>query len=133
LTILMLDEALVATAVRAEALSDPAPEVDVTPVVTVMPTLSYSAATSIAPAPTATYVAGRVGTRPHAFTGARTQSNSSLAPRRVARADSQLPPVIVQMDGGRAVVQNKAEIEQVRASVLNPVSDTLDGSPESAA
>ena len=135
LTILMLDEVLVATAVRIEALNTHAPEIDVTAVVTVMPTLARAAATSIAPAPTASYVAGRVGTRPFAFAGARTQRNSSLAPRRVARADSPLPPVIVKMDGGRAVVQNKAEIDQVRESVLNPApsSEALDGSPESAA
>lgn len=129
LTILMLDEALVATAVRAEAANSPVQEVDSPAVVTVLPTLSYAAATSIAPAPTASYVAGRVGARPQAFTGARTQRNASLAPRRVAGAP--LPPVIVKMDGGRAVVENRAEFEQVRASVLNP--ETLDGSPESAA
>jgi hypothetical protein len=135
LTILMLDEVLVATAVRIEALNTHAPEIDVTAVVTVMPTLACAAATSIAPAPTASYVAGRVGTRPLAFAGARAQRNSSLAPRRVARADSPLPPVIVKMDGGRAVVQNKAEIDQVRESVLNPAPsfEALDGSPESVA
>ncbi len=130
LTILMLDEALIAAA----AANAPALEVADSEIVTVMPTMSYAAATSIAPAPTASYVAGRVGTRPQAFTGARTQRNSSLAPRRVARAGgAPLPPVIVKMDGGRAVVENRAEIEQVRASVLNPITEDLEGSPESAA
>jgi hypothetical protein len=122
LTISMLDEAMIATAVRAEAAAlaaaAPVPTADT---VTVMPTLSYAAATSIAPAPSASYVAGRVGTRPQAFTGARVQRNASLAPRRVASTGSQLPPVIVSMDGGRAVVQNQAEVAQARAAALNPV------------
>lgn len=133
LTISMLDEALIATAMRAEAAARTvdAPVVAADAIVTVMPTLAYAAAISIAPAPSASYVAGRVGTRPHAFAGGRTQRNSSLAPRSVARAES-LPPVIVQMDGGRAVVQNKAEFEQVRAVVLNP-NPEVSGSPESAA
>lgn len=129
LTISMLDESLIATAVRAEAAAlaaaTPVPAVDT---VTVMPTLSYSAATSIAPAPSASYVAGRVGGRPQAFTGARVQRNASLAPRRVASTGSQLPPVIVKMDGGRAVVVNQAEVAEARAAILNQGQ-----SPESAA
>jgi hypothetical protein len=120
LTISMLDEAMIATAARAEAVAlTAAASVPTADTVTVMPTLSYAAATSIAPAPSASYVAGRVGPRPQAFTGARVQRNASLAPRRVAGAGSQLPPVIVNMDGGRAVVQNQAEVAQARAVVLN--------------
>jgi hypothetical protein len=130
LTISTLDEALVSTAVRAEVAATAAMSVAVAPaIVTVMPTLSYAASTSIAPAPSASYVAGRVGGRPHAFTGARTvQRGASLAPRHVARAGEPLPPVIVKMDGGRAVVENQAEVARVRAAVLNQAE-----SPEGAA
>jgi hypothetical protein len=129
LTISTLDEALVSTAVRAEAAATAAMTVaDAPAIVTVMPTLAYAAATSIAPAPSASYVAGRVGGRPHAFTGARTvQRGASLAPRRVARAGEPLPPVIVKMDGGRAVVENQAEVARVRAAVLNPTESPEGG------
>jgi hypothetical protein len=122
LTISMLDEALIATAVRAEAAAlaaaAPVPTADT---VTVMPTQAYAAASSIAPAPSASYVAGRVGRPPQAFTGARVQRNAALAPRRVASEGSQLPPVIVKMDGKRAVVVNQAEVAEARAAALNPV------------
>ena len=141
LTISTLDEVLVATAVRAEAIAIAEAEASlteavITPTVVTAPgTLAYAAA-SIAPAPSASYVAGRVGGRPQGFVGAaaRVQRNSSLAPRRVARGEA-LPPVIVKMDGGRAVVVNQAEFEQVRAAVLNQASEpeALSESPEGAA
>jgi hypothetical protein len=144
LTISTLDEALVATAVRAEAATKAAAEAAEAEAETLLVeaviapsapgTLAYAAAT-IAPAPSASYVAGRVGARPQGFVGARATRNSGLAPRRVARPGEPLPPVIVKMDGGRAVVVNQAEIEQVRAAVLNQASvpETLSESPEGAA
>jgi hypothetical protein len=146
LTIATLDEALVATAVRAEAATKAAAEaaeaeaeaeallVEAVVTPSTPGTLAYAAA-SIAPAPSASYVAGRVGARPQGFVGARAPRSSALAPRRVARSGEPLPPVIVKMDGRRAVVVNQAEVAQVRAAVLNQASgpEALSESPEGAA
>lgn len=125
-TIFTLDEVMIATAVRAAA----AEEAATVPTPVVVPTTqTFAASTSIAPAPSASYVAGRVGSRPQGFTlGARTQRNSAMAPRRVARAGSPLPPVIVKMEGRQAVVQNKAEVEQAKAAMSAPETTVV--SPE---
>lgn len=128
-TISTLDEVMIATAVRAaaaeeEAAAAPSP-------VAVLPTQTYAAATSIAPAPSASYVAGRVGARPQGFTaGARAQRNAGMAPRGVARGGSALPPVIVKMEGKLAVVQNQAEIAQAKAAMLAPEPTFPAFSPE---
>ena len=109
-----IDEALVATAVRAEAAANAA----LAPVVALAtPTIAAAASTSIAPTPQVAYTAGRVGARSYSMPGARTQRNSAMAPRRTARPASPLPPVIVKMDGQRAVVQNQAEVAQAKAAL----------------
>ncbi len=53
------------------------------------------------------------------LTGSREQRNGAMAPRRVSRGGSPLPPVIVKMDGGRATVQNADEVAAVRAKLLS--------------
>lgn len=115
-TIFTLDEAMIATAVRAAAAEEAAAAPTVAPT---MRTVSVSASSSIAPAPTVSHVAGRVVGRPQGFTmGARTQRNSGMAPRRVARPGSPLPPVIVNMNGKQPVVQNQVEIEQAKSAIM---------------
>ena len=61
----------------------------------------------------------RPGMRTHnAAVGMRT-GNASLAPRGVSRpapGASPLPPVIVKMDGQRAVVQNQAEVAAAKSA-----------------
>lgn len=140
-TIDMIDQALVAVAVRAEAVAAanaPIPLVDQEPLAEeVSPMLPVAPAASIIPAaPTASYVAGRVGGRTNGYAGGRVQRNASMAPRRVPRAGA-LPPVIVKMEGGRSVVQNQAEVAAVRAAVaaaaqaeVAPTSETTDGSAQ---
>ena len=110
-----IDEALVATAVRAEAaaIAAQAPVA----VVPATPTVAVAASTSIAPTPSVAYTAGRVGARSYSMPGARSQRNAAMAPRRTARTGSPLPPVIVKMDGQRAVVQNQAEVAQAKAAL----------------
>ena len=78
------------------------------------------------------YVAQRPGMRGH-VTGVRSHgSNASMAPRRVVRpaGSAPLPPVVVKMDGGKAVVQNTAEVDAARTTgggVLPPVVVKMDG------
>lgn len=117
-TIATLDDILVATAVRAEAAEKAAAAAAAAPIAATIPTVAVPAATaSIAPTPSVSYVAGRVtGTR--SVAGARAQRNAGMAPRRTARQGaSPLPPVIVKMDGQRAVVQNQAEIAEAKAAL----------------
>ena len=116
-TLATIDDVLVSTAVRAEAAANAA----LAPVVVLAtPTVAAAASTSIAPTPQVAYTAGRVGARSYSMPGARTQRNSAMAPRRTARPASPLPPVIVKMDGQRAVVQNQAEIAQAKAVLESP-------------
>ena len=62
--------------------------------------------------PTGGYVAPRPGGHGRINVGG---GNASLAPRRVARSgQSPLPTVQVKMDGGKALVQNQAEIVAAR-------------------
>ena len=112
-TIAMIDDALVATAVRAEAaaIAASAP-VEVVPAT---PAIAAAASTSIAPTPSVVHAAGRVVARSYSMAGARSQRNAAMAPRRTARPASPLPTVIVKMDGQRGVVQNQAEIAQAKA------------------
>jgi len=112
-TIETLDDMLVAVAVRAEAAAKAASA----PALAPAPTVAAAAATSIAPTPSVSYAAGRVTGRSY-VAGARHQRNAGMAPRRTARGP--LPPVIVKMDGQRAVVQNQAEVAQARAAALEP-------------
>ena len=114
-TIAMIDDALVAVVIRAEA-AEVAAKAALAPAV---PAVAAAAATaSIAPVPSVSYVAGRVGGRPHA---GRVQRNAGMAPRRTARGP--LPPVIVKMDGQRAVVQNQAEVAQAKAALEAQLED----------
>jgi hypothetical protein len=110
-TIAAIDGALAATAaqVEAAALTAAAP----TPVPA---TIASPAATSIAPAPSVAYNAGRVGARSYVAGGARSQRNAGMAPRRTVREGAPLPPVVVKMEGRQAVVQNRAEVEQAKAA-----------------
>jgi hypothetical protein len=119
-TIATIDDVLVSTAVRAEAAALAAADAAAAPVapapVAAPAALSIGApaAASIAPAPSVAYNAGRVGgARPFVAGGPRAQRNSQMAPRRTGR--SNLPPVIVKMEGQQAVVQNRAEVEQAKA------------------
>jgi hypothetical protein len=115
LTVDTIDDILVATAVHAEAEALAAAAAATAPAVAAVPrTQNFAASTSISPAPSAAYVAGRVGNvRPQqGYTaGGRTQRNSGMAPRRVARDGAPLPPVIVKMDGKRPVVQVAPVVE----------------------
>ena len=107
-TIAKIDDVLVSTAVRAEAEAEAkaAAAAAAEPVAAVPTTQAFAAANSISPAPSAAYVAGRVTRPQQGYTGGvRSQRNSSMAPRRVARAGAPLPPVIVKMDGRQPVVQ----------------------------
>lgn len=116
-TLATIDDVLVATAVRAEAaaLAAQAPAVVVAPA----PTVAAAASMSIAPTPQVAYTAGRVGARSYSMAGARSQRNSAMAPRRTPRPGAtSLPPVIVKMDGQRAVVQNQAEIAEAKAALV---------------
>ena len=116
-TIDTIDQAMVASAVRAEAaaLAVSAPPVAPAPVANayIAPrpvTGGHFSPAALAPrVPNNTgYVAQRPGTRAH-MGGARTQGNSGAAPRRVQRTaqpgQEPLPQVIVTMDGQRPVVQ----------------------------
>jgi hypothetical protein len=127
-TIEMLDQALVAVAVRAEAdaaSTAPIPLDQEVSAVTGYPELPAVPAVSIIPAaPSASYVAGRVGGRTNGYS--RPQRNGAMAPRRVPRSGS-LPPVIVKMEGDRAVVQNRAEVTAAREAVVTRMT-----APESA-
>jgi hypothetical protein len=132
-TIETIDQALVAVAVRAEAAevaaaaavaaaASPAPA----PILAAS-IFSVAPATSIIPAaPSASYVAGRVGGRPNGY--ARAQRGAAQAPRRVAHAGA-LPVVQVKMDGGRAVVQNQQEVAAARAARMAQPPAELDGIP----
>lgn len=81
-------------------------------------------------APNVTHVTRPTAT--HAASGSvRTQGNTSMAPRRVARKHvpgEPLPPVIVKMDGGRPTVQNQDEVAAARAAVV-PAAATPTTSP----
>ena len=118
-TLATIDDMLVSTAVRAEAAANAAVAVAASPVAAIpvpaVPTQAVPSTSSIAPAPSVAYNAGRVNARPFVAAGARAQRNAGMAPRRTARAP--LPPVIVKMEGQQAVVQNRAEIEQAKAAV----------------
>ena len=126
-----IDEALVATAVRAEAaaLAAQAPVA----VVPAMPTVAAAASASIAPTPSVSHVAGRVGARSFSLAGSRSQRNSAMAPRRTARSGPPLPTVIVKMDGQRASVQNQAEIAQAKAALEAQPAPEANLAPEAAA
>jgi hypothetical protein len=119
-TLQTIDDTLVAIAVHAEAAEKAAAAAAAAPAVAAA-TFAPATRPSIVPAaPTASYVAGRVGGRPHVG-GARVQRNAAMAPRRVARGGSPgspLPPVIVKMDNGRSVVQNQEEVAAARAEAL---------------
>lgn len=110
-----LDQMMVAVAIHAEATAKAAAAAAASPPPAATAAFAPATGPSIVPAaPSASYVAGRVGARPN-MVGSRVQRNAAMAPRRVSRGGSPLPPVIVKMEGERAVVQNKAEIDQVRA------------------
>ena len=126
-TIEMIDQALVAVAVRAEAAAlaaaaaasaaAPVPEAAVLSSAPVGSMAPAGYGTSIIPAaPSTSYVAGRVG-QANGYTRAprRVTQAQALAPRRVAPA-GELPVVQVKMDGGRAVVQNQTEVAAARAA-----------------
>jgi hypothetical protein len=97
-TIATIDDALVATAARVEAAvraaEAPAPA-----------TVAAPAATSISPAPSVAYTAGRVVSRSYVAGGARSQRNAGMAPRSTPRDGAPLPPVVVKMENQRPVVQ----------------------------
>ena len=130
-TLAHIEEVLIATAVRAEAVKAAAaappvvapvavPTVAVAASGSIAPAsaVNRAAATSIAPAPGVSYTAGRVGparSYTHAGAGGRTQRNAGMAPRHTARGP--LPMVMVKMDGERPTVQNQAEVAQARAAV----------------
>lgn len=135
LTTATLDEMLVATAVRAEAAAQAAahaPEVTSRALISAS---GHAAEASISSAPSAAYIAGRVGLRPQVFAGARVQRNAALAPRRVAPADTQLPPVIVTMEGRRPVVQKQSPLPapSLEAPAKTTISseDMAEGAPQS--
>lgn len=134
-TLAAIEDALIATAVRAEAVrlaaeaaaAAPVQTVQAAPSITPTPTVR-TAAVSIAPTPSVAYNAGRVGGgagRPQLAAGGRTQRNSTMAPRRTPRGP--LPPVIVKMEGQKAVVQNQAEVAEARAAL--EAEGAIDGAP----
>jgi hypothetical protein len=137
-TIEMIDQTLVAVAVRAEVAALEAAnastvlEDQASPAFSPVPVTS-SAVSIVPAAPSASYVAGRVGGgRTNGYSGPRWQRNAAMAPRRVPRP-GVLPPVIVKMDGGRAVVQNQAEVAAARAAAQSPpVSEGVEASDGSA-
>ena len=115
-TIAVIDQAMVAIAVRAEAAANAATAPALTaPVVNayVAPrpvTGGHPTPAAITPqARNAGYVAQRPGAR--FFAGARVPGNVGMAPRRVQRdpGAAPLPPVIVKMDGRQPVVQQTVE------------------------
>ena len=116
-TIAKIDDMLVATAVRAEAVANAAAAAAVVEVAPPAPTVAASASASIAPRPAVAYTAGRVGG--YSMAGARGQRNAGMAPRRTARpaGASPLPMVEVKMDGQKAVVQNQAEVAAAKAAL----------------
>ena len=137
MTIAMIDDILVATAVRAEAAAlaaSAAPAAAAPAFVVPMsnvyvnprPTTGgHFSPASLAPVPHNTgYVANRPGIRSHGG-GARTQGNASLAPRRVQRTaqPGSLPPVIVKMDGQRPVVQQQPADQVPSAPTQNDSVD----------
>jgi hypothetical protein len=93
-----------------------------------VPTVQRAASASIADAPQASYVAGRVGGggRNVASAGARVQRNAGMAPRRTASGRSSLPMVQVKMEGAQAVVQNQAVVDQVREQIANEAAASSD-------
>lgn len=109
-TIAAIDDVLVAAAVQAEAAEAPTPAAQ---------TIAAPAATSIAPAPSVSYDAGRVVSRGYVAGGVRSQRNAGMAPRRTPRSGEPLPPVVVKMEGRQAVVQNRAEVEQAKAAAAS--------------
>jgi len=130
-TIETIDQALIAVAVRAEAAeraaaaaaeraeaAERAAAEAATAAATVAaspPRVVTAPGTSIIPAaPSASYVAGRVGGRPNPNGYARPQRNASHAPRGVVGVE--LPRVEVKMDGGKPIVQNQQEVAAARAA-----------------
>jgi hypothetical protein len=131
-TIEMIDQALVAVAVRAEAAEIAAAAAAAAAVaasvavpVQAPAIMPAPVGTSIIPAaPSASYVAGRVGGRPNGYVRAQRS-----APRRVAHG-GELPMVQVKMDGGRAVVQNQQEVAAARAARVAQPSFASEVGPE---
>lgn len=120
-TIGMIDQALITVAVRAEAEARAAVALQEAQAAAALQEAPVAVPParggSIIPvAPSVSHVAGRVVGR----TSGYAQRNAAMAPRRVPRgsAPGGLPPVIVKMDGGRAIVQNQAEVAAARAAVL---------------
>lgn len=112
-----IDQMMVVVAVRAEAAAKAAAAAAAAPAVAAATFAPVGRPSIVPAAPTASYVAGRVGGRPHVG-AARVQRNAAMAPRRVSRGGSPLPPVIVKMDNGRSVVQNQEEVAAARAEAL---------------
>lgn len=130
-TIDTIDQALAAEAAAVQGTLEVVVEETLEAVVEEEVPLQAPAVSIIPAAPTASYVAGRVGDRPHGYAGGRVQRNAAMAPRRVARpgVPGALPPVIVKMENGRSVVQNKEEVAAVRAAVAAAAAGTpADGS-----
>ena len=125
-TIQTIDDVLVAIAVRAEAAALAA-----APAVVAAPTAPSTG--FVAPAasgiprtmPTGGYVARRPGS------GLRSQGNATMGPRRVSRPASPLPPVIVNMENNRPVVQQEAAAEAPTTvpSVLPPTETPAVAAP----
>jgi len=116
-TIETIDQALVAVAVRAEAAEAAAAAAAAAAVVPA----AAPAASIIPAAPSTSYVAGRVGSRPNGYARPR---SAGQAPRRVA--PGELPVVQVKMNGGRAVVQNQEEVAAARAARMARPSFTAE-------
>jgi hypothetical protein len=131
-TIVTIDDALAVTTARIEAavLAAAAPAI-----VSATSTIAAPAATSISPAPSVAYDAGRVGGRSYVAGGVRSQRNARLAPRSTPRdaASPPLPPVVVKMEGERAVVQNRAEVEQAKAVAAAAPAPEASPAPETPA
>ena len=106
-TIQTIDEVLVATAVRAEAaaLMASAPVVAAAPTAASTGFVAPPASGISRSMPTGGYVARRPGS------GLRSQGNATMGPRRISRPASALPPVIVNMNGNRPVVQQETAAE----------------------
>lgn len=125
--VVTIDTALAAaTAAATAAAMAVATESVATVPTAVTTTIAAPAATSISPAPSVSYNAGRVA-RSYVAGGSRGQRNAGMAPRRVQRDGAPLPPVIVKMEDRRPVVQNQAEVEQAKA-VVAATSSTVEGS-----
>lgn len=136
-TLEALDQVMVAIAVRAEAMAN---AVAAAEVAAAAPTHTHTPApaargyvaaggyvadrrpvgnqitlptTAIArTAPSTSYVQPRAGAVQHAASG-RAHGNAALAPRGVPRS-GPLPTVVVKMNGGKAMVQNQAEVNEAR-------------------